>query len=146
MPLKSRRRSPQRHAVLFSDVLEALQRDAWLHDKLIGLMISSKAASLIVASSGLTLLWACTQKGDDGFGGGGSSFDPVTDTGPWYSTEDTGETGDTGASPDTGSGSDTGETDSDTAGDTARCCRQSCTSKVSADASSGQGDHYRRCV
>ena len=81
-------------------------------------MISSKAASLLVASSGLTLLWACTQKGNGGFGGGGSSFDPVTDTGLWYSSEDTGETGDTGASPDTSSGSDTGETDSDTASDT----------------------------
>ena len=80
-------------------------------------MIPSKALSLLVASSGLTLIWACAQKGDGGFGGGGSSFDPVTDTGPWYSEDDTGsDTGETDSEDDTGS--DTGETDADTSSDT----------------------------
>ncbi|MEC7239821.1 MAG: hypothetical protein VXW32_01145 [Myxococcota bacterium] len=82
-------------------------------------MIPSKAASLLLAASGLSLIWACAQKSDGGFGGGGSSFDPVTDTGPWYSDEDTGgDSGDTDSNTETGGGGDTGETDSDTASDT----------------------------
>lgn len=72
--------------------------------------------SLVLSTSFLTLLWACAQKNDDGFGGSGTPLDPVTDTGPWYSS-DTGDT-DT-ANPDTAT-PDTNDTDTgiDTGTDT----------------------------
>lgn len=75
-------------------------------------MRSILSPSLVFSTSVLTLFWACAQKNDDGFGGGGTPFDPVTDTGPWV-TQDTADS-DTG-NPDTAS-PDTNDTD--TAADT----------------------------
>jgi len=63
--------------------------------------------SLLCTICSASIIWACARNDDDGFGGGGAPIDPVTDTGPWYGTDDTGS--DT-ASPDT-SGPDTADTD-----------------------------------
>jgi len=77
-------------------------------------MFKTVPTALWLSSSSLCILWACSQKEEDGFGGGGSSFDPVTDTGPWYSKEDTGpsDTGSADTDTDTAQGSDTGDSDS----------------------------------
>jgi hypothetical protein len=72
--------------------------------------------TLLLPLASLGLIWACVQKGDDGFGGRGTPLDPVTDTGPWNAPDDTGtdtadpDTGTDTADPDTGTDSgDTGE-------------------------------------
>ena len=77
-------------------------------------MFKTVPTALWLASSSLCVLWACSQKDENGgFGGGGSSFDPVTDTGPWYAKEDTAspDTGTSDTDSDTGKASDTGSTD-----------------------------------
>lgn len=71
--------------------------------------------TLLLGTATITLLWACAQKSDDGFGSGGTPRDPVTDTGPWVAP-DTDTATDTG-NQDTAN-PDTNEPDTDTAADT----------------------------